>query len=193
MVVAEAVAQFEAEWVAGLLQLDAGFQQSVPGVGKVLDADFAKPIGAPVHELADVAERDRFPLAVDDHQFFDEVVPTAIFLADRFGDVADIDELVVEQEWPAEIHRRYVWAVAGLSRCGYAGLQAADADQLVIYTDAGGLGVFRNQRLFHVVVVSRNERTFVHEAELFVSRIACAATKRRAGAGEACDFQHVPA
>ena len=40
MVVAEAVAQLEAERVAGLLELDAGFQKLVPGVGKLVETDF---------------------------------------------------------------------------------------------------------------------------------------------------------
>ncbi len=81
-----------------------------------------------------------FHLPLTITEFLDGVVPAAVLLADRFGNVADIDELVVEQEWPAEVDRCYVGAVAGLRGGGYAGLQAADADQLVIHGDAGGLG-----------------------------------------------------
>src|SRR5690242_5092002 len=100
MVVAEAVAQFEAEWMACPFQLRAGFQKGVPRVRELLDASFRKPVTAPVHDLADIAERNRLPFAVHDDGFLGRVVPAAVLLTDLISNIADIGKLFVEQEGP---------------------------------------------------------------------------------------------
>src|SRR5437868_15477867 len=55
--------------------------------------DLGEPIGAPVHQLADIAERDRLPFAVDDARLLGNIVPAALLLAGLLGDVADIPQL----------------------------------------------------------------------------------------------------
>src|SRR5579859_6802520 len=102
MVVTETMTELETERMAGLLELDAGLQQPIPGIRKILDAGLREPVGPPVHQLADITERKRLPLAVDDHRLFRGIVPPAILLADALGDVADIGQLLIEQERPIE-------------------------------------------------------------------------------------------
>src|SRR4029453_9920229 len=88
VVVTKAVAEFKAKWMVLRLQLLADLIQFVPGVRKLGDADLSKPIGAPVHQLADIAERDRLPSAVDDRRLLGRVVPATLLLPGLFGDVS---------------------------------------------------------------------------------------------------------
>src|SRR5882757_3766645 len=169
--------------MSGLLELDAGLQELVPGVRELVVARLLEPVGAPVHQLADVAERDGLPLAVDHHGFLRRLVPAAGFLADLGGDVAHVDELVVEQEGPVEADRGHVGAAGILRRGGDAGQQAADADHLVVHLDAGRLLVGRGQLVLEEGVVGRHERAFVHHCEAL--RLGPGDARAEQGAGGA--------
>src|SRR3954467_12244940 len=133
------MAELETEGMTGFLQLRAGLEKAIPGVRELLEADFGEPVRAVVHQLADIAEWNRLPLAVDDDRVLDRIVPATRLLADLFGDVADIDQPRAEQKGPVEERQRHVRPRTGLGDSRDAGLQAADADQIVVDPDAGGL------------------------------------------------------
>ncbi len=163
MIVAKAVAELEAEGMSVGLELGAGLQKLVPGIGEFVVTGLLEPVGAPVHQLADIAERDRLPLAVDDDGFLCRVVPAAVFLADLLGDIADIEVFLVVEERPVEEVQRHVRTGSGLCHGGDAGLQAADADQLVFDLDARELLVGRDQRFLEILVIGLDERVLVHQ------------------------------
>ena len=191
MIVAEAVAELEAERMADLLELDAGLQQLVPGVGELVVARLLEPVGAPVHQLADVGVRDRLPLAVDHHGFLRRLVPAAAFLADLGGDVAHIDELLVEQEGPVEADRGHVGAGAVLRRGGDAGQQAADAHHLVVDLDAGRLLVGRRQLVLEEGVEGRDERALVHHREALRRGPDDRRSDQGAGGTQCCTLEEI--
>ncbi len=157
MIVAEAVAELKAKRVPIGLQLDAGLKKFIPGLGEFFNTGLLEPVGAPVHQLADIAERDRLPLAVDDNGLLRRVVPAAILLAGLLRDIADVDVFLVVQERPVEEVQRHVRTGAGLRHGGNARLQASDADQLVFYLDAGELLVGRDQGLLEILIKRLDE------------------------------------
>jgi hypothetical protein len=71
-------------------QLFADRIELFPAIGEFLHPDLGEPIGAPVHQLADIAERHRLPLAVDDPRFLGDIVPASLLFPGLLGDVADI-------------------------------------------------------------------------------------------------------
>src|SRR5712691_10486477 len=73
-------------------------RRTLPRSREILDPDFREPVLSPVHQLADIAERDRLPFAVDDRRLAGGVVPAALLFADVFGKLANIEQLVGEQE-----------------------------------------------------------------------------------------------
>ena len=78
------------------LELFPDLIQFFPGVRKCFDTDLGKPIGAPVHQLADIAEGDRLPSVIDNRGLLRRVVPAALLLPGLFGDVAHIEQFLVE-------------------------------------------------------------------------------------------------
>src|SRR5437867_10307866 len=92
VVVAEAVAQLEAEWMPVLLQQAPGREQIVPGVGELADTGLLEPVGAVHLELADVAPRQRLPLLVHHDGVKDVVVPGTDLLADLGREIGDVDQ-----------------------------------------------------------------------------------------------------
>jgi len=73
-----------------LLQLDPGLEQFLPGLRKGFDANLFEPVYPIIHELADIAERNGFPFAVDDHGLGRGIVPAAALLTDSGCDVGQI-------------------------------------------------------------------------------------------------------
>jgi hypothetical protein len=191
VIVAEAVAELEAERMARLLELDAGLEQLVPGVGELLVACLLEPVGAPVHELADIAERYGLPLAVDHHGFLGVWIPATRLLADLGGDVGDIDELLAEQEGPVEADMCQVGTGAVLGRGGDAGQQAADADDVVVDLDAGRLLVGGGDLVLEVGVVRRDERALVHHREGLRSGPYDGRCDQGAGGTERCTLEEI--
>src|SRR5262249_30901993 len=102
VIVTKAMAKLEAERMALRLQLLADLIQFFPSFRKLRDTDLGKPISAPVHQLADIAERERLPSVVDDSSLPRRVIPTALLLPGLFGNVAHIQQFLVEQEWEEE-------------------------------------------------------------------------------------------
>src|SRR5215467_10245641 len=115
MVITEPMTELEAERMILRLQLLADLVELLPGLGKLLDADLGEPIGAPVHQLAYIAERHRLPFAVDKPCLFGNIVPAALFLAGLFRDVADIEQLLVEQKRIEQEDHRHIRPGPGLS------------------------------------------------------------------------------
>src|SRR5215510_7648880 len=96
MVVSEAMPELEAEGVVFGLELLADLIELFPGLGEGFDADLRKPVGAPVHELADIAERDCLPFAVHHDGFFSSVIPAALRISDVLGNIADVQIFLAE-------------------------------------------------------------------------------------------------
>ena len=186
-----AMPQFKAERVPCFLQLDPGFHQPVPGVREILDPHFVEPVHAVVHELANVAEGDRFPLALDHHGLGRGVVPAAALLADGGGDVGQIHEFFVEQISPVEDQHGHVRPVAGFRHRGHTSLEAADADRFVDDLDAGGFFIGWCQSVFEEGVIGRNERAFVHHRHAFRRGERPRGASQAAHGRERGDFQHV--
>jgi hypothetical protein len=88
VVVAEAMAELETEGMVLGLQLLADLMELFPGLRELLDPDFGKPVGAPVHQLSDVAEWKRLPFAVHQNGLPAGLVPAPLRLADLLGHVA---------------------------------------------------------------------------------------------------------
>ena len=179
MVVAEAVAQLEAEGMVLGFELLPDLVQLLPGVGELLDPDLGKPVGAPVHQLPDVAVRDRPPFAVDNSGFPGRIVPAALLLAGLLGDVADIHQLVGIEERVEQEDDCYIGSRPGLDDRADPGRRAADAGQLVIDLHAGLLFVSRRQCLLHVLVERGDERGLVQKGK----RLALRARAPRANRG----------
>ena len=165
MVVAKAVAELEAEGMVLGFQLLADLVELVPSIGKLLYPDLGEPIGAPVHQLADIAERDRLPFAVDDARLLGNIVPAALLLAGLLGDVADIQQLFLEQERVEQENHCDIRPGLGLGDRADPGRQAADARQLVIDFDARLFFIGRRQCLLHVFVKCLDERALVQKGE----------------------------
>ena len=180
VVVAKTVAELEAERVVLRFQLLADLVELVPGIGKFLDPDFGEPIGAPVHQLADIAERHRLPFAVDNARLLGDIVPAALLFAGLLGDVADIEQLFLEQERVEQEDHRDVRPGPGLGDRADPGRQAADARQLVIDFDAGLFFVGRRQSLLHVFVECLDERALVQKGERLALRSGRPRTDRGA-------------
>jgi hypothetical protein len=139
VIVTEAVTELEAERVTVGLELGAGFQELIPGVRKLVEADLLEPVHTPVHQLPDIAEGNGLPFAIDDAGLLGRFVPTALLLADLLGDVADVDVLLVVEERPIEEVEGQVGAASSLGDGGNPGLQAANACELIADLDAGEL------------------------------------------------------
>ena len=119
VVIAKTVAELESERVPLGLQLGAGFEQAIPGVRKGFETDLLEPVHAPVHQLADVAERDGLPFAVDHAGFLGLLIPAALLLADRFREVAHVDVFLIVKEGPVEKVECEIGAAAGLGNRGH--------------------------------------------------------------------------
>src|SRR5262249_3267059 len=121
--------------------------------------------GPPVHQLPDIAERNRLPFAVDDCCFLGRVVPAALLLSDLFGDVADVEQFLVEKEREKEANPCNVGARTSFRRRRDAGLPATNAGQFVVDFDACLLLIGRRQCLLHIFVKSLNKRAFMQKGE----------------------------
>jgi len=163
VVVAEAVAELEAERMAILLEQAAGGEQVVPGLGELVDAGFLEPVGAVHLELADVAPRQRLPLALRDDDLEDVLVPAAELLADAVGHVADVHQAVVEQEGLVEAGHGDLGSRLRLGDRRQAGEHAAHARRLVRHLDARHLLVLGQQGLREVVVEGLDERALADD------------------------------
>src|SRR5207302_9401501 len=108
VVVAKAVPQLEAEGMPPGFELRPGLEKLVPGPREAVHADFGEPVGPPYHELADVAEGERLPPAVDERRLLGALVPTAVLPADLRGDVAQVHVLLVVEVRPVEEVQRDV-------------------------------------------------------------------------------------
>ena len=170
VVVAEAVAEFEAEGMILGFQLLADLVELVPGLRKLLDADFGEPVGAPVHQLTDIAEGDCLPFAVHDNGLPAGVVPAALRLADLVGDVVNVEIFVAELDHVEQDVHRDVGARPGLGNRADPCRQAADAGHLVVDLDAGLLLVGRGKRVHHIFVERLDERAFVEDRDGLLCR-----------------------
>ena len=192
MVVAEAVAELETERVPFCFQLLAGFVQLLPALRELLKADLGKPVAAPVHQLPDRAERDRFPFPVDDRHFPRGGVPAALLFSHLLGDVADVGVfLVVEERDQDQVHRD-VGAGPGLADRGDARRAAPDTDNLVDDLDAGLLLVGRGEHILHVLVEWRNERAFVEQRDRLAGGAGPGGGQRNAAAAPAAAIFRKP-
>ena len=176
--------------MADLLQLGPGFQERIPGIGEVLYPNLGKPVSAPVHDLAYVAERDCFPLAIDDGCLFRGFMPAAVPAANFLGDVADIDKLLIEQG-PSEGCKGNIWTIAGRNRRRNTGPEAADANQLVVHENSGNILIFGYQRLLEKVIVCLNERSFVHEGQGLRLRLRPVRGQQCNSATKTCDLENI--
>jgi len=163
VVVAEAVAQLEAEWMPVLLQQAPGREQIVPGVGELADTGLLEPVGAVHLELADVAPRQRLPLLVHHDGVKDVVVPGTDLLADLGREIGDVDQARVEEVRPVDRRHRDLRPRLGLGDRGQPREHAADADRLVAHLDPRELLVFHQQRLGEVVVERLDERALADD------------------------------
>jgi hypothetical protein len=159
VVVGEAVAHRHAKRMALGLELDAGFQEFIPGVGELLDPGLVEPVLPVDHQLSDVRLGYRLPLAVVHGQELDLVVPAPLLFAHGFGDVGHVDEGVAVE--PLLLHPRQVGAGLVLDhRDQLRHGAAAGGLDLVIDLDARGLLVGRNQHLDEVLVEVLHVRAF---------------------------------
>src|SRR5215467_7886092 len=99
MIVAETVPELEAKGVVFGFQLLADLVEFFPGIGELLDAYLRKPIGAPVHQLTDIAEWDCLPFVVQEHSFLAGVIPTTLCFANFFGYVPDVEIFFPELDY----------------------------------------------------------------------------------------------
>src|SRR5262249_61108299 len=99
MIVAETVPELEAKGVVLCFQLLADLVKFLPGIRELLYTYLGKPIGAPVHQLADIAEGDCLPLAVHERGFLAGVVPTTLCFANVFGYVFNVDLFFTELDY----------------------------------------------------------------------------------------------
>src|SRR5579872_223350 len=144
--------ELEAKGMPLRLELGAGLEQFIPGVWKLLEADFLEPIHSPVHQLAYIAEGHCLPLTVDDAGFFCGFVPSALRRADSLRDLADVDVFFIVEKGPIEEIQRDVGSVAGFDDGGEPRLEASNARQLVPDLDARKFFVRRGQRVLEVSV-----------------------------------------
>ena len=146
-------------------ELRPGLEKLVPGPREAVHADFGEPVGPPDHELADVAEGERLPPAVDERRLLGALVPTAVLPADLRSDVAQVHVLLVVEVRPVEEVQRDVRSRARLrDRCD-ARLEAPDAGQLVVDADPGRLLILGGERLPEVLVECLDEGVLVQDAE----------------------------
>src|SRR5262245_11000220 len=165
MVVTETVPELEPERMVLGLQLLADLVQLLPGIRERLDAYPGKPIGTPVHQLADIAERDRLPFTVHQHGFPAGIVPAALGFADVVGDVADVEILLAELDHLEQTIHRNICSRAGLGDGADTRWKAADAGYLVIDLDAGLLLIGSGKHILHIVIEWLNERAFVQNSD----------------------------
>jgi len=96
VVVAEPVPELEPKRVVVGLQFLANLVQLFPCLRECLNADFGEPVGPPIHQLTDIAERHRLPFAVDDNRLASGVVPAAVLVADLLAEICDVEVLLAE-------------------------------------------------------------------------------------------------
>ena len=140
-----------------LLEQAPGGEQVLPGFGKLRHADFLEPVRAVDLELPDVAPGNRLPLLVDHDDVLHDLVPAAELLADLAGDVAHVDEDVVEEIGPVESGPGDLGTGLRLRHGGEPRQHAAHAHRLVADLDPGELLVLRRQRLHEEVVERLDE------------------------------------
>src|SRR6516164_11631283 len=99
MIVAETMPELEAKGVVFGLQLLADLVKLFPGIRELLDSDLRKPIGAPVHQLADIAEWNCLPFVVQEHGFLAGVIPTTLCFANFLGYVPDVEIFFPELDY----------------------------------------------------------------------------------------------
>ena len=184
VVVAEAVAELEAEGMPLLLEQTPRRQEIFPGVRELVHADFLEPVRAVDLELADVAPRDRLPLPVHDDGVVDVVVPAAQFLAHLVGDVGDVHQPGVEEVGPVDAGGDDLRAGLGLDDRGQPRQHAADADRLVIDLDAGQLLVLGSELLHEEVVEGLDERALVDDGHRLGGRPRPAGRQGAADGGQ---------
>ena len=164
VVVGEAVAHGHAERMALGLELDAGLQELVPGVGEALDPGLVEPVLPVVHQLADVSVGHRLPLALVDGQALDLVVPAALLLAHLLGDVGHVYEGVAVE--PLLLSPCQVRAILVLDHRDQLGHRAAPRGlDLVLDLDAGGLLVGRRHHVLEVHVEVLHVGAFARERD----------------------------
>ena len=126
VVVAEAVSELEAEGMVLRFQFLADLVELFPGVGEFRDPDLLEIVGPPVHQLADIAERNALPFAVDEDRLLACRIPAALRLSGLLGDIGDVEIFIGEQERHQRDVHRDVRPRAGLGDSAGAGRQAAD-------------------------------------------------------------------
>src|SRR5207249_1712154 len=133
------------------LELDAGLEELVPGLGEMLEPGFVEPVLPVDHALADVRLGHGLPFAVVDGQGLDLVVPAALLLAHRLGDVGHVHQGVAVE--PLLLNPGQVGARLVLDHRDQLGHRAATGGlDLVVDLDAGGLLVGRDHHLDEVLV-----------------------------------------
>src|SRR5215831_19867029 len=96
MIVTETVPELHAKGVVLCFQLLADLIELFPSIRELLDPNLSKPIGAPVHQLANITEWDRLPFVVHEHGFFAGVIPATLCFADFLGNVTDVEIFLAE-------------------------------------------------------------------------------------------------
>src|SRR5215510_417847 len=139
--IAEAVAERLTHRLALDLELLAGLPVLVPGLRELLEADVVEPRPPIGDRVTAAAVRHRQPLAVHAGAGAEHVVEAALRLADRLGDVRDVDERVGVEMRPVPQELDDVGAGPRLDRGSDAWLQVVGVDEL-----EGDLGSERLRR-----------------------------------------------
>ena len=164
VVVGEAVTHGHPERMALGLELDAGLQELVPGLGECLDPGLVEPVLPVDHQLADVPVGHGLPLALVDGQALDLVVPAALLLAHRLGDVGHVHQGVAIE--PLLLDPGQVGAGLVLDHRDQLGHRAAPGGlDLVLDLDARGLLVGRRHHLLEVLVEVLHVGAFARERD----------------------------
>src|SRR5262245_58333621 len=165
MIVAKTVPELEAKGVVLCFEFFTDLIKFFPGIRELLDPHLGKPIGAPVHQLADIAEWDCLPFAVQEHGFLAGVIPATLCLAYFLGDITDVEIFFAKLTHLEEAIHRDVCSRPGLCYRADPSGQTTDARHLIIDLDPGLLLVGGGELVLHIFVERLDERAFVQDRD----------------------------